>query len=355
MKLIPSYQEFVYDLPLNGKISPELAESLAAKFEEIESLNEGFLDSIKNTLSKTFLGSLSYINMIDKAREIVLKDQKDLLSKQYSHEDEIDSLNNQLKQLQESGDKVNSERIKKSISNKENEYRTYVNMVKKRIVKAEDTISDVIKGNKRRSEYYDAGKSQDELAIAEFEYKLAKSRSNSDPKEIKSLEIKVKDAKKEAEEAKKEAEESKKEIEKSAKDKAAKDKAAKDKTAKENKENNSGESGEESGEGVLSRQIAKTEKAIKKVRDEIANLKYKQVGLEKKGKELDVEDQMELSSKITHKSNLEKLLNDKRFSIAGEDKVESTEKAKELEKETKDAEKSAEAMAKNVAKITNSN
>jgi chromosome segregation ATPase len=201
MKLIPSYQEFVYDLPLNGKISPELAESLAAKFEEIESLNEGFLDSIKNTLSKTFLGSLSYINMIDKAREIVLKDQKDLLSKQYSHEDEIDSLNDQLKQLQESGDKVNSERIKKSISNKENEYRTYVNMVKKRIVKAEDTISDVIKGNKRRSEYYDAGKSQDELAIAEFEYKLAKSRANSDPKEIKSLEIKVKDAKKEATEA----------------------------------------------------------------------------------------------------------------------------------------------------------
>lgn len=201
MKLIPSYQEFVYDLPLNGKISPELAESLAAKFEEIEELNEGFLDSIKNTLSKTFLGSLSYINMIDKAREIVLKDQKDLLSKQYSHEDEIDSLNNQLKQFQESGDKVNSERIKKSISNKENEYRTYVNMVKKRIVKAEDTISDVIKGNKRRSEYYDAGKSQDELAIAEFEYKLAKSRTNSDPKEIKSLEIKVKDAKKEATEA----------------------------------------------------------------------------------------------------------------------------------------------------------
>ena len=49
MKLIPSYQEFVYDLPLNGKISPELAESLAAKFEEIDSLNEGFLDSIKNT------------------------------------------------------------------------------------------------------------------------------------------------------------------------------------------------------------------------------------------------------------------------------------------------------------------
>lgn len=204
MKLIPSYKEFVYDLPLNGKISPELAESLAEKFEEIESLNEGFLDSIKNTLSKTFLGSLSYVNMIDKAREMMLKDQRDLLSKQYTNEDEIDSLNNQLKQFQESGDKVNLEKIKKTISNKENEYRTYVNMIKKRIDKTEDTISDMIKGNKRRSEYYDVGKSQDELAIAEFEYKLAKARSKADPKEIRALETKVKDAKKEAAEAQEE-------------------------------------------------------------------------------------------------------------------------------------------------------
>jgi chromosome segregation ATPase len=201
MKLIPSYQEFVYDLPLNGKISPELAENLAEDFKEIESLNEGFLDSIKNSLSKSFLGSLSYINMIDKAREMILKDQKDFLSKRYSHEDEIDSLRNSLKS---STDSVNSERIKKTISNKENEYKTYVNMLEKRIEKTEDAISKMIEGNKRRSDYYDAGKSQDELILAEFEYKLAKARAKSDPKEIKELESKVKDAKKEAEEAQEE-------------------------------------------------------------------------------------------------------------------------------------------------------
>ena len=204
MKLIPSYQEFVDSMDLNGKISPELAESLASDFQEIESLNEGFLDSIKNTLSKSFLGSLSYINMIDKAREMMLKDQKDLLSKKYSHEDEIDSLNSSLKQAQTSADSVNSDRIKKTIANKENEYKTYVNMVKKRIEKTEDTIYKIIEGNKRRSEYYDAGKSQDELTIAEFEYKLAKTRAGSDPKKIKELETKVKTAKEEAEEAQEE-------------------------------------------------------------------------------------------------------------------------------------------------------
>jgi chromosome segregation ATPase len=336
MKLIPSYQEFVYDLPLNGKISPELAESLAVDFEEIDSLNEGFLDSIKNTLSKTFLGSLSYINMIDKAREMMLKDQKDLLSKKYSHEDEIDSLRNSLKV---SADSVNSEKIKKTISNKENEYKTYVNMLGKRIEKTEDTLSKMVKDNKRRSEYYDAGKSQDELVISEFEYKLAKARAKTDPKEIKELESKVEDAKKQAEDAKKE-------IEKAAK------------AAKANKENKGGGSKKSqtgSGKGSLSSQIDKTEKLIKKVKDEIAVLKRKQIGLEKKGKDLDKTDKMELESKNTLKSELEKLLNDASFAITGVDKGESSEKAKELENKTKAAEKSAENMAKNVAKITNPN
>lgn len=204
MKLIPSYQEFVDDMSLNGKISPELAESLASDFEEIDSLNEGFLDSIKNTLSKTFLGSLSYINMIDKAREMNIKDQKDLLTKRYAHEDEIDSLYSSLKQAEKSKDSVNADRISKTIANKKNEYKTYVNMLNKRIEKTDETLSKMVQGNKRRSEYYDAGKSQDELTIAEFEYRLAKTRAGADPKKIKELETKVQTAKEEAAEAQEE-------------------------------------------------------------------------------------------------------------------------------------------------------
>jgi hypothetical protein len=218
MKLIPSYQEFVYDMPLQGKISPELAEKLASDFEEIGAINEGFLDSIKNTLSKTFLGSLSHINMIDQSREILLKAKKELLTKRYAHEDEIESLNNNLKQAQGSDDEVNSSTIKKTILNKENEYKTYVKMINKGIEKSENTLVKVIDGNRRRKEYYEAGQSEDELQLAELEYKLAKERSESDPKKLKELEEDVKKRKEEAEEAKerlkKEEEEAKAKMEK---------------------------------------------------------------------------------------------------------------------------------------------
>ena len=52
MTLIPNFQEFEETNPLNGKITPALAESLAEYFANQEGINEaGVLDSIKNTLS----------------------------------------------------------------------------------------------------------------------------------------------------------------------------------------------------------------------------------------------------------------------------------------------------------------
>jgi len=203
MKLIPSYQEFVYDMPLQGKISPELAEKLAADFEEIGAINEGFLDSIKNALSKTFLGSLSHIKMIDQSREILLKARKQLLTKKYAHEDEIESLNNNLKQAQDSGDDVNAATIRKTITNKENEYKAYVKMINKGIERSEDALEKVIDGNRRRKEYNETGQAEEEAQLSELEYDLAKQRSEAlaDPKKLKELEEEAKRRKKEAEEA----------------------------------------------------------------------------------------------------------------------------------------------------------
>jgi len=233
MKLIPSYQEFVYDMPLKGKISPELAEKLAADFEEIEAINEGFLDSIKNALSKTFLGSLSHINMIDQSREILLKAKKQLLTKRYAHEDEMESLNNSLKQAQDSGDDVNAATIKKTILNKENEYKAYVKMINKGIERSEDALVKVIDGNRRRKEYCEAGQAEDEAQLAELEYDLAKQRSEAlaDPKKLKELEEEAKKRKKEADEAK---ERLKKEEEE------AKDKIKKEEEEKKKKKNGQG-------------------------------------------------------------------------------------------------------------------
>jgi len=332
MKLIPSYQEFVYDLPLNGKISPKLAESLAADFEEIDSLNEGFLDSIKNVLSKTFLGSLSYINMIDKARAIILKDQKDLLKKKYSHEDEMGELEMKLKQA--SRDAATSSLIRKTITNKENEYKTYVKMLNTRIEKTEDTISKMIDGNKRRSEYYDVGKSQDDVTITEFEYKLAKARAKKNPEEIRELEERIREAKKEAEEAEKEMKEKaeKEKAEKAEKEKAEKEKAEKEKAEKEGK--NSETPGDESGEESFSKQIENMEKSLKKVKGEIKALKQKQIDLEEKGKKLSKEDQIDLETKNTQESKLEKSLSDIKSASSGSMSKEEMEKLEKKSKET---------------------
>jgi hypothetical protein len=278
MKLIPSYQEFVDNMSPTEKISPELAESLASDFEEIESMNEGVLDSIKNTLSKTFLGSLSSINMIDKSREMILKDRKDLLSKKYAHEDEIDSLNASLKQAQEAKDTANSDKISKTIANKENEYKTYVNMLNKRIEKTEDVAEKIIEGNKRKSEYYDAGVSQDELAIAEFEYKLAKSRSNVNPKEIKELENKIQTAKVESEKAQAEL------------------KASEEKKAKESDDK------KEKVKSELSSQIDEIDSKIEELEKKNEELQVKRI--QSKNKKLSLVDQDSLDS---NKASLKKL------------------------------------------------
>ncbi len=203
MKLIPNYEEFIKTNPLNGKITKEHAESLADYFSAQEGISESSaLDSIKNTLSKTFLGSLSYINMIDKIRTEVLKGEKDLLSKRYAFEDEVDSLRSNLKELSKTKDAAaNISKAEKTISNKTNEYQTYVKMVKARIEKALKALGDAIKGNKRRMEYWETGKAEDELVLSEFEYSLAKQRSSSSPEVLRGLEDEIKKAKEEVQKA----------------------------------------------------------------------------------------------------------------------------------------------------------
>lgn len=206
MNLIPSFQEFEETNPLEGKITPALAESLADYFAGEESVNEGVFDSIKNTLSKTFLGSLSYISMIDKVRAEVLKMEKESIQKKYAFDDEIESLKNSMKELAKNKDEAGIERVKKTIDAKTKEYQTYGKMIGLRIEKAISTIKDAIKGNKRRMEYWEAGKSQDELELAEFEYRVAKQRALSNPEDLKDLEAEIKKAKEEAEKSKKKLE-----------------------------------------------------------------------------------------------------------------------------------------------------
>ena len=211
MNLIPSFEEFEKSNPLNAKITPDLAEKLAEYFSEDDKVVEGsFVDSIKNTLSKTFLGSLSYINMIDKLRTEILKLEKEILSKKYEHEEEIEALNNNIKELSKSDNSAGVDQTKRTITNKKNEYLTYNKLTQAKIQKALDLISGIIKENKRRREYWEAGKSKDELDLLEFEYSLAKKKAAGDLSSLKPLEDEIRRAKIESEKAQKDLEEAKK-------------------------------------------------------------------------------------------------------------------------------------------------
>jgi hypothetical protein len=308
MKLIPSYQEFVYDLPLQGKISPKLAESLAADFEEIGSINEGFLDSIKNALSKTFLGSLSHLNMIDQSREILLKAKKELLMKKYAHEDEMESLNNNLKQAQKTGNEATVATINKTILNKENEYKTYLKMINKGIEKSEDTLVKVIEGNRRRKEYCEAGQSEDELELAELEYKLAKERSEADPKKIEELEDDIEKKRKEAEEAreklKKEEEEAKKKLKKNQTDP--------DIDPAINNQNPT------PATNKLIREVQDMQNKLNTVEQHIKDLEYKR---DDEGRTLTSAEKMDLNSKIKLKKEYKAKLKDLEKSLTRKGKT----------------------------------
>lgn len=216
MTLISKFQEFEENNPLHGKITPVLAESLAEYFADDESVNEGVFDSIKNTLSKTFLGSLSYISMIDKVRSEILKLEKETVQKRHDHEDEMGSLKNSFREFTKAKDEPNSNRISRTIESKIKEHKAFEKVMDTRIEKAITTIKSAIKGSKRRMEYWEAGKSQDELELIEFEYKLAKQRASTDSESLKDLQLEIDKAKKEADRTKSQLETSAKAQEKSA-------------------------------------------------------------------------------------------------------------------------------------------
>jgi len=172
----------------------ESRDSLEDRFLLLESsetyhtLNEGKLtDYLKNQLSKAFLGPLSKISMIDKARRVLIDHEIAKIEKRYSIEKEINRMNA-------------SGAEKTSISNrreaKMRELEVFNKQQELKIKQAKDYIDDVIDGNQRRQDYFDVGRAEDLIGLAELEYKLAKTSANSNKLEL--LLNKVSKAKKKA-------------------------------------------------------------------------------------------------------------------------------------------------------------
>ena len=227
MKNIPSFKQFNENYSLLESADSEL-ESLyydlkkEINIDESLAINEGlFGNMISNWASKTFLGplGLSKVSYIDKARNIYLGLELDLLKKKDSYESKLEEYSTEMDKLSSEveADKPRMEAIKKKLDVEKTSFETYVKAQKLKIESAKDIIEAAVDGNERRRSYADAGMAEDKIVIADKEYDYAKKRAKSTGEldvltdKIKKLrndlEEKVKDFKKTEEEKSKKEEE----------------------------------------------------------------------------------------------------------------------------------------------------
>ena len=185
MKNIPSFNEFKKYEDLIEKVDPRLVQELKSleTVEPYHSVNEGqLMNVVKNSLSKFFLGSMSRVSMIDQARKIILDLELDIVEKKDEFERAIEKLDSQIDSLTKMGDKDKILSVEKERETKAREIEAYLKAQKLKIKKSKDVALKLVDGNARRKEYLDAGYSEDEIAIAELEYKLAQERAEDQSK-----------------------------------------------------------------------------------------------------------------------------------------------------------------------------
>ena len=189
MKNIPSFKQFNENYSLLESADSEL-ESLyydlkkEINIDESLAINEGlFGNMISNWASKTFLGplGLSKVSYIDKARNIYLGLELDLLKKRDSYESKLEEYSTEMDKLSSEveADKPRMEAIKKKLDVEKTSFETYVKAQKLKIESAKDIIEAAVDGNERRRSYADAGMAEDKIVIADKEYDYAKKRAKS--------------------------------------------------------------------------------------------------------------------------------------------------------------------------------
>ena len=189
MKNIPSFKQFNQNYSLLESADSEL-ESLyydlkrEINIDESLAINEGlFGNMLSNWASKTFLGplGLSKVSYIDKARNIYLGLELDLLKKKDSYESKLEEYSTEMDKLSSEveADKPRMEAIKKKLDVEKTSFETYVKAQKLKIESAKDIIEAAVDGNERRRSYADAGMAEDKIILADKEYEYAKKRAKS--------------------------------------------------------------------------------------------------------------------------------------------------------------------------------
>ena len=189
MKNIPSYKQFNENYSLLESADRHLETMYRdlkemANIEESSAINEGlFGNMLKNWASKTLLGplGLSKVSYIDKARDLHLGLQLQLLKKRNEHETKLIGYNAEMDKLSDEveADKPRMEAVKKKVEDENSAFEAYVKAQKLKIEHAENVIEAAIDGNERRRVYADAGMAEDKIILAEKEYDYAKKIASS--------------------------------------------------------------------------------------------------------------------------------------------------------------------------------
>jgi hypothetical protein len=186
MKNLPNFNEFKNYQPLIEKASSSEIEFLKGilnennEYQESD-INEGSIfNDIKTSLSKFFLGSLSRANMIDKTRQIIVQNEIDLYTGNLELTDEIEDMEEKLNAAKKISDNIQVTALLKQLKLKEEEKKNFVNNLKTKLSSIKSKLeSEIIQNNSRLEEYYEAGRLQDEVKIAQAKYDLAKNRSDN--------------------------------------------------------------------------------------------------------------------------------------------------------------------------------
>ena len=309
MKNLPSFNEFRKYDSLMESVDSELINEFKTleQADPYHTVNEGqFLNGVKNTLSKFFLGAFSRVGMIDEARKVLVNLEIDLIEAKHKFESEMDDMDVQVRKLTGPDDKEKAIALRRDMDAKIKEYQTYVKTQKLKIKRSEEFVEKVIDGSERRREYYEVGRSEDEIALAELEYKLAKDKADSS--ELKKYEDKIAQAR---EDAKEKAEKVENKLEDEAKEEGEAKKLDTSVDPEKEKKKISGRRGKDiiHRKNSLAKEIADLKSELERKLKSLHSKSEKNKLTEKAIKSYMI-DLLDLSSALDAKTNLLKNLND---------------------------------------------
>jgi len=164
------------------------------------SLNEklNLLDNIKNNISKNFLGSLSYIKMIDDLIKKLSDIEKETIKKSYDYEDSIDEIEIKIDEASRKGNSPLVKTLQRQRIRKSEELKSFMNNQRAKMKNGVNLIEKAVARKARRKEYAKLKLSDKDYEIAEFTYNYAKKKA-SDPKEVSELKTKYEKAREKVE------------------------------------------------------------------------------------------------------------------------------------------------------------